>query len=343
MKRILIYTIQSMNYGNRLQNYAVQELLRDLGFETYTVYTRKFKNYYKYIFEVIKKKIKGLFLYNIYTNYDKFNSKIQYTSYKEYIESEHTFTGEYDYYIVGSDQVWNTNFDFITINSFLPNIHSNKISLSASFGVDSIPYDKEIGECLNEFKAISVREEAGAKIIKNFINRDATVLVDPTLLISRDRWKQIARKPKGVVDNEFILTYFLSPKCKSAHNTLLKLKKDKKVYELLNSDDSVACNAGPMEFLWLFEHADLILTDSFHACVFSFIFNKPFLVYDRNWNEGNMNSRLETFLTKFNLQRKYVDSGLFNDIWEHDYTDGYNQLKIEKDKATAFLMDALED
>ena len=172
--------------------------------------------------------------------------------------------------------------------------------------------------------------------------RDATVLVDPTMLLTKDEWRKVSKKPRGAKEG-YILTYFLSPKCDEAKTKLEEIKEDKEVYELLNPNDKIAGTAGPSEFLWLFEHADLILTDSFHACVFSFLFNKPFIVYDRNWNEGNMNSRLETLLSKFSLERKYANSGLPNDIWEHDYTEGYKQLEIERKKAIDFLKKALED
>ena len=120
-------------------------------------------------------------------------------------------------------------------------------------------------------------------------------------------------------------------------------KDTRDVYELLNAEDAVTRASDPCEFLWLFDHADLVLTDSFHACIFSFLFNKPFLVYDRNWTDGNMNSRLETLLKKFHLERKYASAGLENDIWEHDYTDGYKQLALERQKATDFLNKALGD
>ena len=213
--------------------------------------------------------------------------------------------------------------------------------MSASFGVDAIGNDPEIVKCLNDFKALSVREESGAKIIKELTGREATVLVDPTMLLTQSEWRKIEKKPKGAADDGFILTYFLSPKCKDAEKKLSEIRQGRPVYELLNPNDSVAGIAGPSEFLWLFDHADLILTDSFHACVFSFLFNKPFVVYDRNWNEGNMNSRLETLLRKFSLERKYSYSGLENDIWEHDYTEGYKQLEAEREKAIRFLKEAL--
>lgn len=190
---------------------------------------------------------------------------------------------------------------------------------------------------------ISVREEAGAKIIKDLTGRDATVLVDPTMLLTKEEWRNVSKKPKGAKEGGYILTYFLSPKCDAAKERLEEIRDGREVYELLNEKDKVVGTVGPSEFLWLFDHADMIITDSFHACVFSFLFNKPFLVYDRNWNEGNMNSRLETLLSKFHLERKYINSALKNDVWEHDYTEGYKQLEIEREKAINFLKEALED
>ena len=66
-------------------------------------------------------------------------------------------------------------------------------------------------------------------------------------------------------------------------------------------------------------------------------------MYNRNWDDGNMNSRLETLLHKFHLERKYANSGLQNDIWEHDYEEGYKQLELEREKAMNFLKEALRD
>ena len=74
---------------------------------------------------------------------------------------------------------------------------------------------------------------------------------------------------------------------------------------------------------------------------FSFLFGKPFIVFDRNWNGLNMNSRIETLLHTFRLERKYSNSGLENEIWEHNYTEGYRQLVIEREKAIKFLREAL--
>lgn len=355
MNKIAIYTIQNYNFGNRLQNYATQSILQVFGYEVVslrnyslssykwinrncvlsTAYSilKKLKLKYKYL--VKDKTKKNFYLFD--KRYIKFSD-----DYIAYNDFSNDLGDKYDAIIVGSDQVWNTSFKWLSINAFLPFYIPRKISFSASFGLDSILYDKKIADCLKNFKKLSVREDAGAKIIKEFTGKDATVLVDPTMLLSSQEWRKISKKPDGAKE-KYVLTYFLSLKCDAAKKLLEAVSKDRDVHELLNTDDKVASFAGPSEFLWLFDHADVILTDSFHACVFSFLFNKPFVVYDRNWNEGNMNSRLETLLKKFHLERKYVNSGLYNDIWEHDYIEGYKQLDIERKKAIEFLRDALED
>lgn len=354
--KVAIYTIQSMNYGNRLQNYAVQSVLKGLGNDVYTLRTQSADEKKKMFIDrhpglkwagpaipaisCLSHVWKILFRRDIIHYFEVFDLRIRKTT--DYIGYLDYFIRNYDAIIVGSDQVWNINFDFISNNAFLPFPNQRKIAFSASFGVENIPFNSQIANCLNNFKSLSVRETAGARIIKSLTGRDSTVLVDPTMLLTREEWRKVARKPKGAEDG-YVLTYFLSPKCDAAKAKLEEIRGGRKVYELLNPDDKTVGVAGPSEFLWLFDHADLILTDSFHACVFSFLFNKPFVVYDRNWEEGNMNSRLETLLDKFHIERKYVGSGLKNDIWEHDYIEGYQQLDFERKKAKEFLKKALKD
>ena len=113
------------------------------------------------------------------------------------------------------------------------------------------------------------------------------------------------------------------------------------IYNFLEKSQPYIYTAGPSEFIYLISHAQLILTDSFHACVFSFIFNKPFVVYDRKGTQCSMNSRIETLLKKFDLERKYANSNLENDIWEHNYEKGYEQLELERTKVLDFLRKAL--
>lgn len=348
VKKVAIYTIQTNNYGNRLQNYAVQEVCNKLGYEAVSlgnsdptrglIVLKKFPflvNAIKTTRNLVRSIIKNDAICKFY----KFNQYIKYST--DYISNESYRISNYYAILVGSDQVWNTQFKWISENAFLPFYHPKKISFAASFGVDHIEKSDKIAACLNDFSALSVREEAGREIIKELTGKNAAVIVDPTLLLSQQEWRKIERKPKGA-EKGYILTYFLSSMNEKAKNLLEKEKGNYRIYNLLDKNDLIAGKAGPSEFLWLFDNADLILTDSFHASVFSFLFDKPFVVFDRNWSEGNMNSRLVTLLSKLGLERKYAGSGMSNDIWEHDYAQSYKRLETEQKKALNFLKAALE-
>lgn len=363
MRTIEIITINDLlNYGNRLQNYAIQHILSEKGFYPEnivdeTIFPEMSNNVFG--LKTCVKRVLYLFRYllggSLKTKIIKWNNQItrkeNFNEFNKFVNYSRIKVKNLEltkipcvdkYFIVGSDQVWNPYFSISPV-TLLENVKcENKIAFSASFGVESITYDKRLSDCFDDFKAISVREEAGAKIIKDLTGKDATVLVDPTMLLTTDEWVKVSKKPKGAEEG-YILTYFLSPKCDEAIKKLNEIRTGKEVYELLNPEDEIAGSAGPSEFLWLFNHAECILTDSFHACVFSFLFNKPFVVYDRNLDGENMNSRLETLLSKFHIERKYANSGLPNEIWEHDYTEGYKQLEIERKKAIDFLKKALED
>lgn len=357
MKKVAIYTLQEYNYGNRLQNYAVQQTLENLGYQVVSLNLlspseRNEKIFQRYHFlEKIKAFMplisKMEMLYRAYLkrdrigNFKRFNQIIHFADDNEYISKEKCNISLEKYYaiVVGSDQVWNTNFPTCTLNSFLPFKHDRKIAFSASFGVDSIPNDEKIADCLKQFRAISVREDTGKKIVMDLSNKDATVLIDPTLMIDAVDWRKLSRRPKNVKEG-YILTYFLSPKCTEADSMLKISYHGRKIYELLNSEESID-GIGPAEFLWMFDHADLILTDSYHASIFSFLFNKPFVVFDRNWEGGNMNSRLDTFLSRFDIERKHYSPVSDINIWEHNYEKGYAVLEKERGKVTHFLQENL--
>ena len=332
------------NYGNRLQNYAVQVVINRLGIESYTIENYPYMNSKKKYF---LRKIKNIGFNRFYSRnpvrrdkFEEFNGNIQYYKRKY---SPYLRFSDLDYVLVGSDQVWNPEFglDEATNLSTVP--PRKRIAFSASFGVNHIEKKSEklLSE-LTKFKCISVREEKGAEILKDYLGIDAQVLIDPTLLLNKNEWNIVAKKPDGFSEEKYILTYFLSPMSEKAKKVLQENQRELKLVEL-SGKDGMGMNVGPSEFLYLFSHAELILTDSFHACVFSFIYEKPFVVFDRNWTKQSMNSRINTLLEKFSLERKYIDSGLEYNIFEHDYSRGYEQLEIEKEKTIDFLKKAFED
>lgn len=343
MKTVGIVTLTDMyNYGNSLQNYAVKTVLGRLGYDAKTIHISYGGIKVK---EVIRSFVKRTPYNKKLLSFLLFEREYLDMTYGKKVDE---FNDEFDFFVVGSDQVWNTSwydqYPFMKDVYLLTSVSdSKKVAFSASFGIDEVKskYRHVFSTELAKFKALSVREEVGKKIINSLTGKNPTVLLDPTMLLTAEDWIKIEKKPKYAEDG-YILTYFLSDKCEKAQEQLDIIKNGRNVYELLNSDDEIVGAAGPSEFIWLINHADLILTDSFHACVFSFLFNKPFIVYDRNGKDCNMNSRLDTLLKKFDLERKYAGSGLENDLWEFDYKNGYKQLEVERQKATDFLRKALE-
>ena len=337
--RIAILTICDMNLGNRLQNYALQDILKQLGFEVETIQRSskgKIKKYKEYIRSYVKN--------DKYALYNKFNRKIKWSNSvisREFISSE--INSKYDFFVVGSDQIWNITFDFITDLDFLPFIEKNKkVSYAASFGIDTIPNEKKehIGKLLNDFSEISVRELSGVKIINGICNKHAELVLDPTLLVDKKTWKSIENRPRKFAKSNYLLKYFLGD---DKSNKIIKKIADFygwEIVDVLNNEFGV----GPSEFLYLIDNASFICTDSFHASVFSYIYKRPFIVFNRIGQDEDMSSRLENFCTKFCLNQHRYESDCFSltRILECDYENGYKILKNEKEKSINYLIKALD-
>lgn len=357
--KITIVTIYDPlpNYGNRLQNYAVQSIFEDLDFETVSI------SYAKSVLP-LKAKLKAFLMrltfYQFTKNaaywknfpykvavFDKFNRQYIHTLHIKKINQIRNS----DYYVVGSDQVWNPSWyskDDIKKNLFLLTftVPSKKICFSPSFGIDVLPNEWKdwFAKYLIEFPHLAVREKSGAKIIKELTGQEAIVTIDPTLMLDRETWNKISRCPKNIdLETPYILTYFLGGRSEKINNDLQLFSKENNfsIYNLLDTSQPELYRTGPSEFIYLIDHANLIVTDSFHACVFSFLFGKPFLVYSREGTQNKMMSRIDTLLETFCLERKYVDSGFPNDLLECDYQKGYEVLSQERKKVMDYLKAAM--
>ena len=355
-KRVGIITIFDLtNYGNRLQNYAVQKILTDQGFEAKTFHTNVFSFGFGWKYRT-KKLIHVLTGYHLSKNradwdqrnkndlFERFTKRYLPT---EKVESIDGLAENADFFVIGSDQVWNpvwyrSNIQDLYLLTFAK--PEQKVCLSPSFGISGLPDDWKpfFRENLKTFPSLNVREKVGAEIIKELTGRDAQVTIDPTLMLDAEEWLKVAKKPHGVATRKpFLLTYFLGERTEKTQKDIDEIMKlrDLKVYHLLDLSQPRVYACGPSEFVYLFSKADIVLTDSFHACVFSFLFNKPFVVYDRvqkGWR--SMNSRLESLLSMLQLERKYRDKNLGIDWFECDYTDGWTVLKEERKKLKEYLI-----
>ena len=356
MSKIGIVTITNngSNYGNALQNYAVKRVFEKLGHEAWTICNVDGIEYSLSLRYKVKLIIRSNFHLGDYLFYKreiaflKFRNKYLNDTEPVTIKSIKDKNVEYDFYSVGSDQVWNPEFHCNNIHLdylFLKFIEPKKrIAYSASIGISKIPesFKEEFKNSLKDFKAISVRENTGKEIIENLINKNVDVLIDPTLMLDRKDWDNI--KNKKIHENEkYVVVYFLGNMTDVLKNDLEELKsKGYKIHQFLNEDDPDLYSAGPEEFISWISNASCILTDSFHASVFAFIYNKPFYIYERCDQEENMMSRFDTFLKTFQLMnrlRKEVDSIELS----CNYDEAYDILKIEQEKAYRFLKNALQE
>ena len=349
MKTGIVTINDNDNYGNRLQNYALYKILENNNFDVTTIVNEPFSNTKKlYLLRILKNiNYKGTYSDNKKRaqNFKEFNKNIKFSSKKITAYSK---LKEYDYVITGSDQVWNPDFGRLRDVDLLTIVPGNKrIAFSASFGVNDI-LDKikpRVANELKKFKAISVREDRGKEIVEELTGRkDVEVLVDPTMLLTSEEWDKVSKKPTMLKTDKYILNYFLGELSEERRKEINRVAKENNC-EVINILDknSPFYECGPSEFLYLEKHAFLICTDSFHSSVFAIIYNTPFLVFNREQKTlVNMNSRLETLLSKFKLEKRKYNEKITQDDLVCDYKEAYKILEKERLKADKFLRKALD-
>lgn len=361
MKRVAVITIKEINsnYGNALQNYATKCILENLNFKVETLFFECSDIDYKKMF--IKRRIQQACFYKLPGNrfwwqYHVLKLKKFYKFYKrhcpyKYISSTDEIKNKYDYFVVGSDQVWNPKW--YGTNPLKKDMYlltfarsEQKVCMVPSFGLSELPLEWKsfFKEQLKLFPRLSVREQSGAEIIKELTGRIAEVLIDPTLMLDQKEWCVVEKKPKYINFNEsYALLYFLGDISEERRRYIDSVLKENglKAYVLNDRNFVDLYTVDPCEFLYMISHAGIVLTDSFHACVFSFIYERPFQVFEREGGETGMFSRIENLLDMFCLERKYINSGLENDLFECDYNEGKQVLQAERKKALDFLKKSL--
>jgi hypothetical protein len=267
----------------------------------------------------------------------------------------------FDVYIVGSDQVWRPEYARRILYDFFfgflnENNKEKKISYAASFGTENWEFSKKqtkiCKKLLQQFDSVSVREYSGVRLCKEKFDVEALHMLDPTMLLrNSDYIKLIEYTDNKLLDKE-LLVYVLD-NTQDKDVTIKKLEKEYgyKSFRVNTRTEDANKGAVPIQELiappvenWLkgFNDAKFVITDSFHACVFSIIFNKPFIVY-ANKNRGL--SRFTSLLSTFNLEKRLIFSSgdlteqiLFNKIdWETINT----LLEERREKSIDFLLNAL--
>ncbi len=259
-------------------------------------------------------------------------------------------------YVVGSDQVWRKlyvtrykPFPFFFLDFTTEDVRRRSITYAASFGSDrweGTPEETELcGGLLRQFKAVAVREDSGVALCRDVLGVEGAVqMPDPTLLLTVPEYEQIiATAPVHLNESPYIATYILDPEpAKSAAMKSISEQTGRALQSLWHSPDApTRRDRQPLtipQWLSYIHHADYLLTDSFHGCVFAIIFNKPFVCFG---NAVRGNTRFETLMRVFHLESRIVgdfgqaaevlarpiDWGAVNAIREHERQRGIGFLR----------------
>lgn len=250
---------------------------------------------------------------------------------------------QYMAFFSGSDQIW-SGFWFLTNRiwflRFCPKY--KRVAWMPSFGSDTIAeYNREIYKrYISEYQFLSVREPEGQKIIYNLTGREALVLPDPVYLLNADEWRMISTQI--AVEKKYILMFFISkPNPSAVVYAQMKAAQSHAQIIWLSYDhglDGAFANGGPREFISYIDRAELVLTDSFHASLFSIILSTPFYVYKRTDSSGSRQiSRIYNLLEKFHMQNRLIGNMPVTEEPSWDYDDICEVLEGERKKMDLFM------
>jgi len=346
-KRVGIVTIISNNYGNRLQNYAMQKALEELNCNVYTIPSKQksFKQQLKDFVSFVMSFVPNQKMIN--PRWVLFNYKIQW--YKHLVDYD-GILDDFDAFIAGSDQIWNPYFHFNSEREFLTFApYEKRIAYAASIGVEKLPEEKveEYKNYILDIPFVSLRENEGAQLVYELIGKKVEVVLDPTMLVSREHWIHLAKQAKVKQEKKYILKYFLGEENDAFHQQINKIAKENHLEIVdLYKDPYYYKQCGPIEFINFIRQSEYVFTDSFHATVFSLLFHKKFGVLKRSIHKttGNMESRIKTLLKNYELEERYIQSiDDFKIIYE-DYDDEKVMMILHqrKNESLHFLKNALK-
>lgn len=320
--RVGILTLynNNLNYGALLQAYALQNVIKKFGHEV-SIVDYQFKQsqteFQKRSISLNPKQLAGYLLY--LTSVKEIEDRIEKTGEfsKQYLNvtpicrtSEDIDNLNLDVHICGSDQVWNPMITKgLKVGFFGGEGKAYKVAYAASAGeLDELKKcNEQFISLLNKMNAISVREEELLNYIKSNTNCNVIQVLDPTLLLQKEDYERILKKPK--VTKPYLLIYRLDRNAKMlklAHN--IAKEKDLQVFEI-TFNKSPFCghkqifSADPLEFLGWIKQASFVITNSFHGTVFSIQFKKNFFVV----NVKTQGARMESLLDKLKLRDRLVE------------------------------------
>ena len=365
MKTATITFHASHNYGSMLQAYALQQTILRLGYENEIINLRTLRQKQLYPaypmvnpFSSLENLVKYILEWTIYWRERKLCIQ-KYQIFEQFLQDKLILTPEYvsidqfvtdrkqyDCYIAGGDQIWNTSaFDF-DWSFYLPFVKKGKrISYAVSMGRKPDFANNQVSlirEYLGAFETISVREEGTKEMVESLVSRPVSLMLDPVFLLTQQEWEsQIATD--AIIKGKYILMY--SPKYdKEVCDIANKLSKRLNlpvvntifIWKMLKYRFIHKLDVGPLEFVNLIANSTLVVSGSYHALVFSAIFHKPFFAVN-----GNRDNRMITFLKTMNLQNRTIcieDSHMkVAEAFQCDFTDADKYLQHHRTLSIDYL------
>ena len=320
-----------LNYGSALQAYALQKRMLDIGYASEIIdyiypYPIKHQSSLKFLFESIVTLLRDAVIGFAQTRKRK-KFKVFYN--ENFILTQRAYDKEriikdapiFDLYLSGSDQIWNPRFigdDTNFMLSFAPE-SAIKMSYASSFAATTIEekVKKRFSKYLSRYDAISVREQSGVHLVKELTGKEAVVCCDPTLLLSKNEWAEIASQSGYQIKHKYILVYALSymfDPYPYIYDIVARVQNElgyKAIYlvgrtqDIFRPNSSLIKSAGPADFAYLFKNAEFVITTSFHGAAFALINDKPLIgIVDSSSKED---SRIQSLLESVSAHRSVFD------------------------------------
>lgn len=350
-KTVGIVTLQGKtNYGNRLQNYAVAKLYEQLGCKVTTLLRESRSNLKRRVLELARNVVHpGMALKNSQGDaeriaaFERFDSALRFQVINEF---DNNISDSFDYFSVGSDQVWNlgrmSDNDRWYYLKFART--EQRIALAPSIGVSQLDNSqmKRLANGVSGFPHLSVREQRGAELIKECSGLEAKVICDPTMVLQSEDWRHVADSrltPAG----PYVFAYLLGDRNPAATEVLEAVTRGG--IPIVNLSDKARPgepSAGPAEFISLIDSASHVVTDSFHAAVFSAILQTPLTIVRREGGAG-MFSRIETLGKMLNIEHKIYGLPNFDIARAGDYEGISKAIERERGEFMKYMEACLND
>ena len=371
MKKVAVVNRTNLkNFGSVLQCYALCEVISQMGYESEILWEQgnvsknfdfrpvkitktllKLLTHPRLLKSTLKnvKEIKGKPIsedtIQLFEKFVQTHIRQKLMSHKELVNVARSDI--YSKFVCGSDQIWcstTTYVDPLMYLRFAP--ESKRIAYAPSIGRDYVPdYNRrQMKKYIKEIPYVSIREVEGQRLVKELTGRDVPVVLDPTLLIEKEKWDLI--KINTVEPKPYLLCYFLDvphekmqrniEKCAIENNlTIISLGRE---LEYINNEvKMLAPDCGPAEFLGYVSEAEMVVTDSYHGMLFSTIYEKEFWSVERAYNQFDQSSRQKTVLKMLDLESRYISSTEEFEFKETDIDYSHVRAVLEKKK-----MDSIE-